>query len=119
VLRLIIILFITVAIFACDSGDAMREAAKKNPVSHARMLAADNECMSCHAVGITVVGPAWTLVAKKYKDDASGHAYLVNKIKTGGKGNWNSMTASKSMPGYEDRLSDEEIGLLVDYILAL
>ncbi len=118
-LRLTIILFISVALLACDSGDAMREAAKKNPMSHARMLAADNECMGCHAVGVTVVGPAWKLVARKYKDDATAHAYLVNKIKKGGKGNWDSMTAGRSMPGYEDRLSDEEIGLLVDYILAL
>ena len=110
---------ITIFLFACDTGDAMREKASKNPKMNARVLAADNGCMGCHAVAITVVGPAWQLVAKKYKDQPAAKEFLIQKIKKGGKGNWDKMTGGKTMPAHEDRMSDEDISKLVDYILAL
>jgi len=118
-LRLAIVLFILFLLTACDVGDSMREASKNNPTSHARVIAADSGCMGCHAVSVTVVGPAWKLVAKKYKDDPGAKAFLIHKIKKGGKGNWNEMTGGKIMPAHEDRMSDEDISKLVDYILAL
>lgn len=117
--RLIPVLLVTLIITACDMGSSMREASKNNPLANARVLAADNECLSCHSVGVTVVGPAWKLVAKKYKDQPGAKAFLIDKIKSGGKGNWNEMTGNQTMPGFKDRLSDEEVGVLVDYILAL
>lgn len=109
----------TISLMSCDVGDSMREASKQNPKSHARMLAADNGCLSCHAVGITVVGPAWKMVAKHYKNQAGAKEFLIMKIKKGGKGNWDKVTGGKSMPAHEGRLSDEDIARLVDYILSL
>jgi len=118
-LRYLLICIVIISINACDVGDSMREASKNNPITNARVLAADNECLSCHAVGVTVVGPAWKLVAKKYKDKPGAKAFLIEKIKIGGKGNWNKETGNQSMPGYKDRLTEQEIEVLVDYILAL
>ena len=115
-ITLFILLF---SLSACDVGDSMREASKSNPKTQARVIAADNECLSCHAVGVTVVGPAWKLVAKKYKNNPNAKSFLINKIKHGGKGNWNDMTGGQTMPGFKDRMSEEDITLVVDYILAL
>lgn len=111
----ILLLFLT----SCDVGDSMREASKNNPTSHARVIAADNGCMGCHAVSVTVVGPAWKLVAKKYKNEPNAREFLIQKIKKGGKGNWIEMTGGKVMPAHEDRMSDEDISKVVDYILKL
>lgn len=116
---LIFPLLLAIVLMSCDVGDSMREAAKSNPVSNARVIAADNGCMGCHAVGITVVGPSWKLVAKKYKNDTQAKNYLIQKIKQGGKGVWNETTGGKSMPAYNGRMTDEEITVLVDYILTL
>lgn len=116
---LYIIIPLILILSACDVGDSMRQASKNNPVANARMLAADNECLSCHAVGVTVVGPAWKLVAKRYKNQPEAKQFLIDKIKTGGKGSWTDMTGGKKMPAFKDRLSDNEIEVLVDYILSL
>ena len=118
-LRLSGLLIAAVLISACDTNDALREKAKSNPKTYARMLAADKGCMSCHSVSITVVGPAWKLVAKEYKDKPEAKGFLISKIKKGGKGNWDHMTGGEVMPGHEDRMTDDEIAVLVDYILAL
>jgi len=117
--RLSFIFFIICFTSACDVGNSMREASKNNPTSHARVIAADSGCMGCHAVSVTVVGPAWKLVAKKYKNEPGAKEFLIQKIKKGGKGNWNEMNGGKIMPAHEDRMSDEDISKLVDYILAL
>ena len=117
--RVLVFSLLSMLISACDVGDSMREASKNNPVTNARVIAADNECLSCHAVGVTVVGPAWKLVAKKYKDQPGAKEFLIEKIKSGGKGNWNTVTGNQSMPGYQDRLTEQEIVVLVDYILSL
>lgn len=117
--KIIFISFLSLFITACDVGDSMREAAKNNPTANARVIAADNGCMGCHAVSVTVVGPGWKLVSRKYKNTPNAHEYLIQKIKRGGDGVWNEMTGGKSMPAYEGRMSDEHIEKLVDYILAL
>lgn len=116
-LTITFVLFISLA--GCNASDSMKEKSKNGPAPNAKILAVDSGCMQCHAVGVTVVGPAWQLVAKKYKNDPQAKPFLLNKIKKGGNGSWNEMTGGKSMPAHEDRLSDEEITILVDYILAL
>ena len=118
-MRLMLVAILLTVISACDVSNSMREASKKNPKAYARVLAADNGCLSCHSVSVTVVGPGWKLVSRKYKNQPGAKAFLINKIKKGGKGNWDQLTGGLSMPAHEDRMSDEEIGLVVDYILAL
>ena len=50
---------------------------------------ADKEgCYECHAVGRTVVGPAFTQIAAKYRFDPSAKQTLADVIRLGGRGHW-------------------------------
>jgi cytochrome c len=51
-------------------------------------LAKANQCLACHQVDTTSVGPAYFDVAIKYRDQKDAKDYLVNKLKTGGSGVW-------------------------------
>jgi len=118
-LRLLLLSFLTLSITACGVGESMRDSSKNNPKAHARVLAADNGCLGCHAVSVTVVGPAWKMVAKRYKAKPDAKQYLTNVIKHGGKGNWTNVKAGEVMPAHKDRMTDKEIAVVVDYILTL
>jgi cytochrome c len=87
------------------SGSAMADLA----------LAKKSGCLACHSVEKKIVGPAWKDVGAKYKGDAGAKARLVEKVKKGGKGVW----GNAPMPPYSPRVSDENIGKLVDFVLSL
>ena len=82
-------------------------------------LAKKSGCLACHSVEKKIVGPAWKDVAAKYKGDAGAKERLIAKVKKGGKGNWTAVTGGAPMPPYSPRVSDENIGKLVDFVLAL
>lgn len=82
-------------------------------------LAKKSGCLACHSVEKKIVGPAWKDVAAKYKGDAGAKERLVGKVKKGGKGNWTKITGGAPMPPYSPRVSDENIGKLVDFIMGL
>ncbi|HHI94536.1 MAG TPA: c-type cytochrome [Gammaproteobacteria bacterium] len=82
-------------------------------------LAKKSGCLACHSVDKKIVGPAWKDVAAKYKGDAGAKDRMIAKVKKGGKGNWTKVTGGAPMPPYSPRVSDENIGKLVDFILAL
>jgi len=104
---------------ACDINQDMRALSSNKEGSDARVIAASNGCMGCHAVSNKIIGPAWKKVAKYYKNIPDAKSLLITKIKTGGKGNWNNETGGETMPGYEGKMSEEEISEIVDYILSL
>jgi cytochrome c len=58
-----------------------------------------NDCISCHAVGRKVVGPAYRDVAKKYRGKSNAVQKLSQKIKRGGSGVWGQvpMTAHPAL----------------------
>ena len=82
-------------------------------------LAKASGCLACHSVEKKVVGPAWKDVSAKYKGDAGARDRLIAKVKAGGKGNWTAVTGGVPMPPYSPRVSDENIGKLVDFVLGL
>ena len=82
-------------------------------------LAKKSGCLACHSVEKKIVGPAWKDVAAKYKGDAGAKDRLIGKVKKGGKGNWTKVTGGAPMPPYSPRVSDENIGKLVDFIMGL
>ena len=108
-------LFVT----GCDINEEMRAKSANQAGVEARVIAADNGCMGCHAVSNLIVGPAWQKVSHFYLDNPNAKNILVNKIKNGGKGTWNHETGGETMPGFEGKMSDEEIAIVVDYILSL
>ena len=82
-------------------------------------LAKQAGCFECHSVDNKVVGPAYADVAARYKGDANARERLIETVKHGGKGNWTRITRGVPMPSHSPRLTDEEISLLVDWVLGL
>ncbi|WP_455201191.1 c-type cytochrome [Kaarinaea lacus] len=82
-------------------------------------LAKKSGCMACHAVDRKIVGPAWKDVAKRYSGNAAARDQLIEKVSKGGKGNWSEVVGSAAMPPYYPRVSKENIGKLVDFVLSL
>jgi len=104
---------------ACDINNDMRALSANKENSDARIIAADNGCMGCHSVANKIVGPAWKRVSQRYQNIPDARDLLIAKIKSGGKGNWDNETGGKIMPGFEGKMSETEIAILVDYILKL
>lgn len=82
-------------------------------------------CLSCHAVGHKVIGPAWRDVGKKYKNAKSfeynGKEYplfegLVMKVSKGGSGHWGTFPMPANDPTGKKRNQIEE---MVKFILSL
>ncbi|MFN5331400.1 MAG: PKD domain-containing protein, partial [Bacteroidota bacterium] len=69
-------------------------------------------CKTCHKENESSIGPAYTEVAKKYRE--RNRDYLVNKIKNGGGGVWGETV----MPA-NPNLKNSELNALVTYILSL
>jgi cytochrome c len=77
-------------------------------------LIAKSDCRSCHAVNEKILGPAFTQVGLKYKDDAGAPDKLVKKIIEGGQGVW----GDAMMPAHPT-LADADARSIVKYILSL
>lgn len=75
-------------------------------------LARAKNCMTCHAIGEKLVGPAYRDVAAKYRGDAGAAARLAAKVKGGGKGVWGDIYMP---PNY---VTDDEAARLVAWVLA-
>ena len=85
-------------------------AAKADP--HALMTS--KGCVACHKVDAKLVGPSYQDVAKKYAGKPDAKAYLTKKILEGGSGVWGAV----AMPPNKGKVTDEEAGILADWILA-
>lgn len=90
------------------------------------MLARTSNCSACHIVGNEkkMLGPSWMVVSRKYKESGSyefaGKKYpvaegLILKVSKGGAGVWGTMP----MPANSPMVKDEDIKVLVEYIVGL
>jgi cytochrome c len=79
-----------------------------------RRLIESGDCLSCHQLDETSVGPAYTAVARRYRGDASATARLVRKIRAGGSGVWGKVM----MPAHP-QLTEAQASAMVAYILTL
>ena len=78
------------------------------------------DCLACHAVDKKVVGPAWKDVAAKYRGVEGAQAVLIQKVITGGKGNyWWAVTGGTAMTPHHSKPTSAEIEQIVAAILAL
>ena len=82
-------------------------------------LAKQSGCLACHKVERKLVGPAWSDVAQRYKNEPNIRSKLVEKVSRGGGGNWTEVTGGVRMPPYGEKVSHEDIETLVDFILSL
>lgn len=82
--------------------------------SRALQLAQEKGCLECHAIGWTVVGPAFTDIAARYRHDPDARATLVDSIRSGGKRHW----GERFNMWPQTSLSEAETSVLVDWILS-
>lgn len=76
-------------------------------------IAKQRNCLACHGLQNKIVGPGFNEIAARYKSDASAAAKLLQKVKSGGSGNWGS-TPMPSQAG----IPDSELQMLIKWILA-
>lgn len=106
--RLNIAAAMTALIFACQAGATDDAAAFKT-------LAKKKGCFNCHRVDKSVLGPSLSAIGRKYGEDAGAPDRLFGIIRNGSKG---GVWGKAAMPRYAG-LSDDEINLMVRYILSL
>jgi cytochrome c len=77
-------------------------------------LAQNTGCLSCHSLTEKIVGPAYSSVAEKYKDQPDAAASLVQSIQYGSKGKWGRIP----MPAHS-ALSAEDLNKLARWVLTI
>ena len=101
----------TIGLWAKGAGAGKTKAASPN---EGKKLVDSNDCISCHAVDHPLVGPAFTLIAKRYAGEAGIASKLSQKIKAGGSGAWGKIPMTP-----HPKLTDAQLRLMVDWILSL
>ena len=76
-------------------------------------LAQNSGCFACHATDSIIVGPSFKSISLRFRDIPGSESRLIGKVQSGGKGYWGDVP----MPPYSPRVSDQNIGLLVNSIL--
>lgn len=83
-------------------------------ITPAQTLMQASDCKACHQLDKTVVGPAFTEIAKRYEGKPAMIPALANKIITGGAGVWGNHYMNA-----HPQLSKDNAALIVKYILSL
>ncbi|MFL5562645.1 MAG: ThuA domain-containing protein [Gemmatimonadaceae bacterium] len=79
-----------------------------------KQLIETGDCLSCHKMDRMSIGPAYTAVARKYRNDSTATARLIRKIRGGGTGVWGKVM----MPAHP-QLTEAQAAQVVGYILSL
>jgi cytochrome c len=80
----------------------------------AKNLINKSDCKSCHNLNTKSLGPSYTRVAVKYKNDMGAADRLAKKIRSGGSGVW----GDAAMPAHP-AISQNDANTIVKYILSL
>jgi cytochrome c len=77
-------------------------------------LAEKGRCLVCHAADEQRMGPSFNAIAERYGADAGARDTLIARMRSGGSGVWGPAPMPPVTPA---QLNDEELGLLLDWIL--
>ncbi len=78
-------------------------------------LISKSDCFTCHKLTEASIGPAYALIAEKYKTlDGPAMDSMVQQINKGGSGRWGSVP----MTPHPD-ISKEDAQLMVHYIMSI
>ena len=94
------------------AGDAVVASSSTSPAIDVQALLNTNNCLSCHAITGTIVGPGYKEVAAKYKGDALALSKLEGSIRNGSVGKW----GQAPMPPYTN-LSAAQAKALAEFVL--
>lgn len=78
-----------------------------------KKLMEQSDCKACHMVDKKSIGPMYTEIAKKYKDDPGAVDYLVKKVINGGGGVW-----GQTMMAAHPQLSESDATEIIRYVLS-
>jgi len=122
--KFLIVFGISVIAFACGSSDDQKAADEKKEDTVASTPMVQNErgleligasdCTTCHAIDKKLIGPAYQDVAQKYENTPAVIDTLVNKVRSGGQGNWGTIPM---LP--HPNLSEADAREMVMYIMSL
>jgi cytochrome c len=122
--KIIVLLFVIVALTACGGNDGKeaKEEKKedasditKNPdYQKALAIVAKSDCLTCHKIDEKNIGPAWRDVANKYAGQDTAIKYLSHKIITGGSGVWGEVPMAA-----HPTITQEDAETLAKYVLLL
>ena len=101
-------------VVVAGSAAAAEPAAPAAGGADASAVAQQYGCLACHQLEARVVGPSYKEVAAKYAGDASARDMLIGKVKNGGAGTWGQIPMPPNA-----HVSDENIALVVDWILSM
>ncbi|MEM6628768.1 MAG: PQQ-dependent sugar dehydrogenase [Bacteroidota bacterium] len=82
--------------------------------SKGKMLINNSDCLSCHKLAESSIGPSYQAVAQKYKDDPQSYPLIANRIVNGSVGIW----GEHAMAAHPD-ISQQDAATIVDYIMGL
>lgn len=99
------LLLLSSLVLATGAAHAVDEAA-------AIEIAKNNGCLSCHSAKEKIVGPAYSDVADKYRNDKDAVANLVQSIQYGSKGKWGRIP----MPAHPN-MSAADIKTLAQWVM--
>lgn len=77
-------------------------------------LAQTSGCLACHAVDKKILGPGFTEIAARYRDQADAPTLLAGRVRNGAQGTWGAIP----MPA-NTALSDQQVKTLISWILGL
>lgn len=77
-------------------------------------VAKKNNCIACHTIEKKLIGPAWQVIAYKYKGDAGATEKLSTRIVKGGVGVFGPIP----MPA-NSKMTEADIREVVTFILGL
>jgi cytochrome c len=115
--RIIIVLFVMVALFACNNNDTKKEADVTENADYQKgvELVGNSGCMTCHRIDEKITGPTYREVANKYAGASDEViASLAKKIINGGSGVWGEAVMTP-----HPAISEEDAKIIVRYILSL
>jgi cytochrome c len=88
--------------------------AKDPEASKGLSLIAKSDCLTCHKLTEPLIGPAYALVAAKYKGQPGMIDTLANKIIKGGSGVWGTVPMTP-----HPAVSLEDAKTMVHYVLSI
>ncbi|MEI8059295.1 MAG: c-type cytochrome [Ferruginibacter sp.] len=114
-----LILSLAIFCFSCSNNqngsEATASSTSENPqVEKGMNLVAKSDCLGCHKINETSVGPAYNLVAAKYTNTEESINTLAEKVQKGGSGNWGAVPMAA-----HPNISKEDAELMVKYVLSL
>lgn len=98
---------------ATTSTETQEPAVKLSPLEEGKALVEGADCLACHKINETMIGPAYKDVAAKYENTPENIDMLADKIINGTSGVWGSVPMAP-----HNGLSKENAKLMAAYVLS-